>query len=190
VWVLSPDGRTLTDGSVVWDLDSGQKTDRDIDKYADTAASRLDCRTTAFAHYGDVTVADTPSGHKIASFTVASGMGGGDVVSIALSPDNRSLAVAIGDNTVQLWDISSGRQTGSTLTGLTKPATALTFSPDGRILAAAGRDGTALAWDTASQRQFGDPLTGVNAIAFSPDNQTLATGGIDHTIRLWTLPPR
>jgi WD40 repeat protein len=157
--------------------------------------NRLGGRTTAFASDdywvgGYVTVADTPTGRQIAHFKVTSEMRTDGVQCVALSPDNRTLAIAISDNTVQLWDIASGGQTGYNLTGLTKSAIALVFSPDGRALAAAGGDGTAVVWDTASQRQFGDPLTDANAIAFSPDNHTLVTGGLDHTIRLWTLPPR
>ncbi|MFB7552775.1 hypothetical protein [Streptomyces sp. NPDC056154] len=194
---LGPDGRTLVIARIVgnvpgiiWGLDSGRKTDLEADSGGGSAVTfSPDGHSTAFGSDSHVTVADTSSGHTIASISRKLGMGV-SIERIALSPDNRTLAVALSDNTVQLWDIASGGQTGSTLTGLTKWAIALVFSPDGRALAAAGGDGTAVVWDAASQRRFGDPLTGVNAIAFSPDDQTLVAGSLDHTIRLWTLPPR
>ncbi|MGW3473031.1 caspase, EACC1-associated type [Saccharopolyspora sp. NPDC000995] len=193
LWVLSPDGRTLATGDsthcTAWDLDGGRKTDlaEDANPVGEAAAFSSDAHSAICGYVTTVWVADTLSGRTIASFTLEHGS---TIERLALSPDNRTFAVALSNNTVQLWDIASGQQTGSSLTGLTKPAIALVISPNGRALAAAGGDGTAVVWDTASQRQFGDPLTGVNAIAFSPDDQTLVTGGLDHAIRLWTLPPR
>ncbi|WP_181970726.1 caspase, EACC1-associated type [Kitasatospora xanthocidica] len=194
---LAPDGRTLVIASflgnvpsIAWGLDSGQKTVLEATGYGGSAVTfSPDGHSTAFGGENQLTVADTSSGHTIASLDRNLGTNV-YIERIALSPDNRTVAVALGNNTVQLWDIASGEQTGSTLTGLTKSAIALVFSHDGHTLAAAGGNGTAVVWDTASHRRFGDPLTGVYAIAFNPNDQTFVTGGLDHTIQLWTLPPR
>jgi WD40 repeat protein len=110
------------------------------------------------------------------------------VMSAALSPDGRTLALADSDGTLSLWTIATGQIT--TLTGSTGRVQSVVFSPDGRILASASLDSTVRLWDPAT----GQPTATLfghadfaTSVAFSPDGRTLASGSQDKTVRLWTL---
>jgi WD40 repeat protein len=126
------------------------------------------------------------------------------VISVALSPDGRILAVAGPDRTVTLWTIATGQVTA--LTGSTGQVQSVAFSPDGRTLAssetqpqqpgqahpAAGTTTTVRLWDLATgQATTLSSLPGSyssKALAFDPSGHTLAgSAGMDGTIQLLDL---
>ena len=82
------------------------------------------------------------------------------VLSVAFSPDGKTLASGEFNGPVQLWDVATHRQIGRPLTGHTSEVNSVAFSPDGTTLASAGGDGTVRLWDVATHRQIGRPLTG------------------------------
>ncbi len=106
---------------------------------------------------------------------------------LAYSPDSKLLASAGNDNTVIIWDISTGSEL-RTFRGHKTAVTALAFSPDGKLLASISHaEGMIRIWDieagkelwSARQKSGGTVNNGGNQrfrIAFSPDGKYLVIG--------------
>jgi WD40 repeat protein len=73
----------------------------------------------------------------------------GGVSSVAISPDDKTIASAGRDGTIKLWDLESGEEK-TTLTGHAAWVTSVAFSPDGRTLISGSEDGTVRLWQGAS----------------------------------------
>jgi WD40 repeat protein len=111
------------------------------------------------------------------------------VMSIAFSPDGKTLASGSNDKTIKLWDVTTGAQL-RTLEGHSNPVYSVAFSPDGKILASASGDKTIKLWDVstgAQLRTLEGHSSDVYSVSFSPDGKTLASGGHDETIKLWDV---
>ena len=109
------------------------------------------------------------------------------VYAVSFSPSGKLLATGSADNTVKLWDTTTGKQI-KTLSGHTNWVNAVSFSPSGKLLATGSDDKTVKLWDTTTGKEI-NTLRGhtnsVNAVSFSADGKRLATGSVDKTVKLW-----
>ena len=121
-----------------------------------------------------------------------------DIVSIAFSPDSRTLASGSKDKTIRLWDVNTG-QHQQTFTdqdwidnqfGEVGRVWKVTFSPDGKTLASGMWRGPIHLWDTVTGQKK-KTLTGhtrwIQHLLFSGDGQTLISTSGDQTVLVWDL---
>ncbi|MBV8891216.1 MAG: GAF domain-containing protein, partial [Acidobacteria bacterium] len=116
------------------------------------------------------------------------------VTTMAFSPDGERLASGSWDQTLKLWQLSSGEQLSASKMAEIQ---ALAFSRDGHWLAIENSADTVVLRDALTGREIrtlpsSKPLRplGTNwiySIAFSPDGRWLATALDDKTVRLWDI---
>ena len=114
------------------------------------------------------------------------------VYSVAFSPDGTTLASALDNGKIELWEVKTGARIG-TLDRQSLWVPPVVFSSDGAILASGSGDGTVLLWDVSTRAEVAtlEGHTGrVRSVAFTPDGSTLASGSDDETIKLWDVSTR
>jgi WD40 repeat protein/HEAT repeat protein len=108
---------------------------------------------------------------------------------MAISPDNRFLAVASHDTSINLFDLRDDNRS-THLIGHLKAIQSLVISPDSQILVSAGNDKNIFVWNLANGENI-SILKGhtkpVRALLITPDNRTLISTGDDKNIFVWNL---
>lgn len=107
---------------------------------------------------------------------------------LALS-DQRRFVSASADNTLRLWDLSTG-ETLQTYEGHTSFVNTIVLSPDEKMLYSGSADGRIYQWILATGEQQAEWLGHngpINALAQTPDGQFLVSGGSDGTLKVWDL---
>jgi WD40 repeat protein len=107
------------------------------------------------------------------------------VLTIAWSPDGKTIATGSDDKSVLIWDAEKG-EVKATLKGFIRGVNGLCWTPDGENLLAAG-DKTIQVWDKDGRklRNIGGSNTDVRSISFSGDGKTLSAGSYDRRILVW-----
>ncbi|PWT92499.1 MAG: hypothetical protein C5B54_03405 [Acidobacteria bacterium] len=109
---------------------------------------------------------------------------GGPLLSISFSPDGKKIASTGWDETVKVWDSSSGELLQTLREKL--EVLCVAFSPDGRTLAYGGFDRKVhLFDDDKGARSLKGHADCVDSVAFSADGSMLGSGSWDGTVRLW-----
>ncbi|WP_298608852.1 caspase family protein [uncultured Spirosoma sp.] len=110
------------------------------------------------------------------------------VESVAFSPDGRYALSGSMDNTLRLWEVSSGRELRQFI-GHTSAVFSVAFSPDGRYALSGSGDKMLRLWEISSGKELHrleGHMSAVLSVAFSPDGRYVLSGG-DNTVRLWEV---
>jgi DNA-binding beta-propeller fold protein YncE len=123
---------------------------------------------------------DAKSGKRIQTLK-----NGGNVYSVAFSPDGRYVLTGSSDNTAVIWDAKSGKRI-QTLKHANS-VYSVAFSPDGRYVLTGSWDNTAGIWDAKSGKRIQTlkHANSVYSVAFSPDGLWVLTGSGDNTAVIW-----
>ncbi len=103
------------------------------------------------------------------------------VVSMAFSPDGKTILTGSQDRTARLWDVATGQPLGEPMVhecGLQSAA----FCAGGTMILTRSEEGTAWLWQSLTDRPMGQPLelvTLAGALRFSADGRILQTMGRD-----------
>ena len=110
------------------------------------------------------------------------------IYSASFSPNGKYVVSASGDNTIKIWNTSTGKQTGKTLKGHSRDVRIASFSPDGSLIVSASLDSTIRLWDIKTGKQIGQTIklqcAFIYSIIFSPDNKRILSIA-DNSIQIW-----
>lgn len=143
---------------------------------------------------GKITIRNLINGDRVATLNGHKDSTEPEIITLAATEDNKILASAGRDMTIQLWDIPNQIQL-ATIQKHKVWVTSLAFSEDRKILASGYASNVIKLWNVYTQREI-STLRGhkntINALAFSPESTPtygacLASGSADGTIRFWDL---
>ncbi|HEY9785836.1 MAG TPA: hypothetical protein V6D17_10575 [Candidatus Obscuribacterales bacterium] len=107
--------------------------------------------------------------------------------SIDVSPDSSQVISGSADNTIRLWDLTTGKEIGR-FDGHEDAINCVVFSPSGNTALSGSSDKTVRLWDLDSGteiKKFVGHINLVTCVAFSPVGTKIASSGYDSTIRIW-----
>ena len=109
------------------------------------------------------------------------------VDSVAISQDGKYIVSGSGDNTIKIWDRSSGKLL-KTLKGHKSYVHSVAISQDGKYIVSGSGDNTIKIWDRSSGKLL-KTLKGhkdsVWSVAISQDGKYIVSGSEDKTIKIW-----
>ncbi|MBC7819248.1 MAG: serine/threonine protein kinase [Planctomycetaceae bacterium] len=110
----------------------------------------------------------------------------GPVWAVAFTPDGETLAMAIDDGTVKLWNVADKR-VRSTIKAHPGPVWGMSISHDGRFLATGGDDSKVRIFDlvTTNEERAFETKYAIRTLAFSHTTDDLLVGGRTGQVEIW-----
>ncbi|ETO34644.1 hypothetical protein RFI_02446 [Reticulomyxa filosa] len=111
------------------------------------------------------------------------------VCDVKFSPNGKSIAVGLSDNTIELRDVQSGNIIQQ-LRGHVGRVWSVQFSSNGQMIVSASSDSTIGVWSVNTGeilKQLKGHSGGVTCAIFSPDDRFIASCSHDTTIRIWDV---
>jgi WD40 repeat protein len=111
---------------------------------------------------------------------------GGNVTSLAYSPDSKIVASGGMDWRLRLWHVDSGKPVFNAF--LTNWVTAVAFAPHGNLVAAGTRDGEIQIWTVPGGKQqlkFKGHQESISQLIFSRQGDLLVSAGRDGKVCIW-----
>jgi WD40 repeat protein len=111
------------------------------------------------------------------------------VTAVAVTPDGQR-AVSASYETLEVWDLTSGRKLDTLMSGDSDWVNAVAVTPDGRWAVSASSDRMLKVWDLASGRELrslAGHSSGVDAVAVTADGQRAVSASSDKTLKVWDL---
>ena len=192
---VSPNGKTVVSGSSIigeepqsnalrwWDVETGRMlfSSPNVDLVTALAFSPngkiLACANSlSMSENRNIYLLDSVSGEILSTLPELHGK----TISLAFSPDGKTLASTGWDRTIRLWDPHTGHHI-HTFRGYVGW---LSFLPDGKTLVSGG-DGVIRFWDTPTKQQrfsISGHWNSIGALTFSSDSKTLISGGYETPI--------
>jgi RNA polymerase sigma factor (sigma-70 family) len=200
---IAPDGKTLavatSKGIVLLDLASGKEVKRLEPGLARQVVFAPDGKSIWVGcdggdswkkdnRPGTISRWDFKTGTALETFKTVPGR----LLSLAISPDGKTLASGGHRGGPFLWDAVTGRAVDLAPPGprFRPSIPGLVFAPDGKILAVADSNGQVRIWDVANRQELhrrDEHVGGVLNVALSPDGKSAATAGGDGTVRIWDM---
>lgn len=113
---------------------------------------------------------------------------GGNIWTLALSPDGKTIACGRQNGSIQRWN-TDGEMMEGVWMGHSKAVRSLSWSPNGDHIASGSNDGKILVRKADSGEVEVGPIETkqdeVFALAYSPSGSKIASGGWNHTICIW-----
>jgi WD40 repeat protein len=115
------------------------------------------------------------------------------VSSVAFSPNARTIISGSLDDTVRVWDASSGQMLRK-LSGASDAVSSVAFAPNGKWLASGSKDRSIDIWDAVTGQllrtlRYNSTYVWENpavwSIAISPNGARITAGSADASIRIW-----
>ena len=116
---------------------------------------------------------------------------GSGVRSVDFNHDDTTLAWALWNGDIKLWDVSTKKELDTKFEGYRDYVSSVAFSPDGESILMGERHGNFTLLDAVSGEEKlalkGHGDNNVISVAFGPDGTNFVTGSGDETIKVWSV---
>ncbi|KAF8549975.1 WD40 repeat-like protein, partial [Imleria badia] len=113
-----------------------------------------------------------------------------DYVTCAVySPDGTHIASGSWDNTIRVWNVTTGQFVAGPFQGHTDIIASIAYSPDGIHIVSGSWDNTLRVWNVATGQCVAGPIHGhtdvVSSVAYSPNGVHTVSSSWDNTLMVW-----